>query len=126
MRAILTDKVTGEQYECTATTDHPDSSYGQAVWVDNDGNALQQVDLPSFLESKYKVEVITESSRELAETEARELVQELIDKQRELGITAYKWAQSSGVTSAVLGRIIRGDNLPTLVTYLQLKRGLGL
>lgn len=29
--------------EVTSTTNHPDSSYGKAVWVDKEGNAYCQV-----------------------------------------------------------------------------------
>lgn len=37
---------TGAQVRCYATTDHPQSSYGHAVWVTEDGTAIGQVGLP--------------------------------------------------------------------------------
>lgn len=43
MEAILKNNVTGKEVEVTATTNHPDSSYGKAVWVDEDGIAYCQV-----------------------------------------------------------------------------------
>lgn len=43
MEAILKNNVNGEEVEVTATTNHPDSSYGQAVWVDKKGTAYCQV-----------------------------------------------------------------------------------
>lgn len=43
MEAILRNNVSGEEVEVTATTNHPDSSYGQAVWVDGKGTAYCQV-----------------------------------------------------------------------------------
>lgn len=39
MRAILTNKLNGESVEVHSTTEHPDSSYGQPVWVDDEGQA---------------------------------------------------------------------------------------
>lgn len=46
--------------KCKAETNHPASSYGMAVWVDSEGNALQQVELPKALqnEANYSVEVL--------------------------------------------------------------------
>lgn len=43
-KAILKNKVTGVEIEVYATTEHPDSSYGKAVWVDKEGTAYMQVD----------------------------------------------------------------------------------
>lgn len=43
MKAILTNLVRGNQVEVHATTEHPDSSYGQPVWVDADNNAYMLV-----------------------------------------------------------------------------------
>lgn len=45
-KAILKNKVTGVEVEVYATTEHPDSSYGKAVWVDKEGIAYLQVDYP--------------------------------------------------------------------------------
>lgn len=43
-QATLRNIVTGEEVKVHATTDHPDSSYGIAVWVDDDNNAYCEVD----------------------------------------------------------------------------------
>ena len=43
-KAILKNKVTGEEIEVVATTEHPDCSYGQAVWVDKNNVAYMVVD----------------------------------------------------------------------------------
>ena len=37
--AILKNNVNGEEAEVTATTNHPDSGCGQAVWADEKGTA---------------------------------------------------------------------------------------
>jgi hypothetical protein len=47
--AKLKNTVSGEVIEVTATTDNPSSSYGKAVWVDNDGNAYCQVGMEAPL-----------------------------------------------------------------------------
>lgn len=54
MKAKLTNPITGEVVVVTATTEHPDSSYGKAVWVDAKNQAYCQVDFPSL----YSVELI--------------------------------------------------------------------
>ena len=43
-QATLRNKVTGVEVRVHATTEHPDSSYGRAVWVDDDNNAYCEVD----------------------------------------------------------------------------------
>lgn len=47
MEAILKNNVSGEEIKVTATTEHPDSSYGKAVWVDAKGVAYCQVGMES-------------------------------------------------------------------------------
>lgn len=53
-KAILKNKLNGKEVEVYATTEHPDSSYGKAVWVDKDGVAYLQVDFP-FPNPLYEV-----------------------------------------------------------------------
>lgn len=43
MEAILIDMLSGDRIKVHDTTDHPTSSYGQAVWVDDKGNSYCQV-----------------------------------------------------------------------------------
>lgn len=57
MRAVLTNLLTGDHIDVVATTEHPDSSYGKAVWVDDNGIAYAQVGMPIF---GYKIDVIDE------------------------------------------------------------------
>lgn len=45
--AILRNVINGMEVRVHATIDHPDSSYGQPVWVDDEDNAYCQVDLPN-------------------------------------------------------------------------------
>ena len=60
MRAILTNKVNGESVEVHSTTEHPDSSYGQPVWVDNEGQAYCQVNLQNPF---YEIEIIEDDEK---------------------------------------------------------------
>ncbi len=46
MKAILTNLLTREKIEVESSTEHPASSYGMAVWVDKDGRAYGQCNLP--------------------------------------------------------------------------------
>lgn len=43
MKTYLKNNFNGEEIEVTSTTNHPESSYGKAVWVDKEGNAYCQV-----------------------------------------------------------------------------------
>ena len=43
MTATLIIKTTGEEIKVHSTTEHPTSSYGKAVWVDEQNNAYLQV-----------------------------------------------------------------------------------
>lgn len=53
----------GEEFECVASTDHPQCSYGKAVWVDvNTGEAICQVGLP--LPIGYTIERIWSDEQE--------------------------------------------------------------
>ena len=49
MKATLINNITGAVVEVTATTEHPDSSYGKAVWVDKNNMAYLQVGMSSPL-----------------------------------------------------------------------------
>lgn len=47
MEAILKNNVSGEEVKVIATTEHPDSSYGKVVWIDETGVAYCQVGMES-------------------------------------------------------------------------------
>ena len=55
MKAKLVNNITGKVVEVTSTTDHPDSSYGKAVWVDENNVAYTRVGMESPF---YSVEII--------------------------------------------------------------------
>lgn len=43
-KATLVNNLNGARVDVYATTDHPDSSYGREVWVDEDNVAYMEVD----------------------------------------------------------------------------------
>lgn len=43
-QATLKNKLNGVEVRVHATTEHPDSSYGRSVWVDDGNNAYCEVD----------------------------------------------------------------------------------
>lgn len=47
-KAKLINLLTGEEVRVTARTDHPASSYGLPVWVDDNNQAYCQCDMPCF------------------------------------------------------------------------------
>lgn len=42
--AVLKEKITGREIEVHATLNHPQSSYGHPIWVDEEGVAYMEVD----------------------------------------------------------------------------------
>lgn len=57
----IKNMVTGEVINVVATTNHPDSHYGKAVWVDEDNVAYMEVD---FKIPNPFYEVIEDSGKE--------------------------------------------------------------
>ena len=42
MQATIKNTLNGHEVQVTSTTNHPASSYGQPVWVDEEGNCYGQ------------------------------------------------------------------------------------
>lgn len=63
MKAILTSIIGGEKINVHSTTNHPASSYGLAVWVDDEGHAYCQVNCP-VPNPFYTIEVTDPSDTE--------------------------------------------------------------
>lgn len=57
-KAILRNNITGVEFKVHATTDHPDSHYGHAVWVDENNIAYIEVDskIPSPIYSVKEID----------------------------------------------------------------------
>lgn len=56
MKAILKNNVNGSEVRVTATTEHPDSSYGKPVWVDENNVSYCQVGMEAPFYSVLKRE----------------------------------------------------------------------
>lgn len=61
MKAVLKNLVNGLEVRVHATTEHPASSYGKPVWVDEDGQAYCQVGMEAPF---YEVETAEDGEDE--------------------------------------------------------------
>ena len=57
MKAILRNRLNGQEVHVTSSTDQPDSSYGQAVWVDDEGQAYCIVGRPNPLYDVVEMDI---------------------------------------------------------------------
>lgn len=67
MRGIIRDKRTGAIIPVTSSTDHAACSYGQAVWVGDNGTAYCQVGMENQLFEEVSVDLTTASREELGQ-----------------------------------------------------------
>lgn len=111
-KAILKNKVNGKEVEVYATTEHPDSHYGKAVWADKKGTAYLQVDYP-FDNPFYEIieNVMTMTLQEFANLinsadEWKTEFNEIIEQNGWKDETGEEW----GVCSNDSERIIFGED----------------
>lgn len=104
MKAIIKNMATGEMIPVTATTDHPDSSYGQAVWVDDDNIAYFQIGMRNPL---YQETSVTVGDREM-------LGQWLRGLRISRGISVRKMAELSGIQPSTVQNVENGAFTPRL------------
>lgn len=113
-KAILKNKVTGVEIEVYATTEHPDSSYGKAVWVDKNNVAYLQVDYP-FENPFYEVNEMT--MEKLTIYKAQELFDKVIEwtaPSAEGNMPYYGKAIITDIKAnnrPIVATILEGDNL---------------
>ena len=107
-KAILKNKATGVEIEVYATTEHPDSSYGKAVWVDKEGIAYLQVDYP-FENPFYEIieNVMTMTLQEFANLinsadEWKTEFNEIIELNGWNDETAEEWGVCSNDTERIM------------------------
>ena len=104
MKAILRNKVTGETIPVTSTTDHPDSSYGQPVWVDEKGQSFCVCGVPSPFYDVIEMEV-----------EGREELGAYIRLMRVTnGVSVRGLAEDCGLSPATVQNIEKGAFSPRL------------
>lgn len=113
-RAILTDKLTGEKHACHATTDHPSSAYGQAVWVDDEtGVAYTQVDLPAIVEIPWTIEETRRYSAQIPK-----ILKAIQARAGERGLTAYRIAKDTGVSLGSVRKLLTTDQTDVRLSLL--------
>lgn len=114
MKATLTNTTNGVSVSVHATTDHPASSYGKPVWVDDNGQAYCQVGFEAPFYS-------------LSDVEDTETIADRIKAAREAqGITLRQLSEQTCVNISNLSRIERGEVSPTLETLQTICKALGL
>lgn len=110
--AILTNTMTGVSVSVHATTEHPASSYGLAVWVDDDNNAYTEVD-SRLTNPIYHISNVQSVHSDNIETRIANS-----------GMTKTAIAKAMGISLPSLIDIIRNGN-PTIGTLRRLADVLG-
>lgn len=105
--ATIINRLTGERIKVHATYDHPDCSYGKAVWVDDNNNAYLQVktNTPSPF---YDVEI-----DEPFRTRLR-IGQRLTQLRNEAGMSLRDLSAATGVNKADISKYENGKTSPTI------------
>lgn len=96
----LRHRVSGDIIEVTATTKHPDSSYGQPVWVDKEGKAYLQCDCVA--ENPF-YEVVYDSSWGRSKVGCM-----LADMRTKRGLTQRQLAELTGLSYGNIGKLETG------------------
>lgn len=106
MKAIIKTLVTGKTIPVTASTEHPACSYGQAVWVDEQGTAYFQLGMANPLYAEVSVDVTTAT---------REQLGQLIRGWRvSQGISIRRFAELAGVRPNTVQNVENGAFTPRL------------
>lgn len=118
MTGKLIVKSTGEEIEVHSTTQHPTSSYGKAVWVDDQDNAYLQVG-DEHRNPLYDI-VLDEPYR----TRVR-IGNEIAQHRRAKGYTVRQLAELAGVSKSTVVNIEAGRFSPTIDVANKLLTALG-
>lgn len=116
MTGKLIIKTTGEEIKVHSTTEHPSSSYGKAVWVDEQNNAYLQVGSTTPL---YDI-VLDEPYR----TRVR-IGNEIAQHRRDKGYSVRQLAELAGVSKSTVVNIEAGRFSPTIDVANKLLNALG-
>lgn len=115
MKAKLRNTVTGDVISVTSTTDHPDCSYGQSIWVDADrAYCIVGMEPPMY-------EVVS------ASVDDRETLGQILRGARiRQGISIRKMADLAGLTPSTIQNVENGAFTPRLDIILKMAGALGL
>lgn len=113
MKAKLTNNNTGVSVIVRSTTEHPCSSYGQPVWVDENNQAYCQV---GFEAPFYNVELLKIKDQP-----------DVIKQLKELCKTKniLELAEATGVSHTTIYRTLNGTINPSLSVVVKLANALG-
>lgn len=119
MTGTITNKLTGKTVKVHDTKDHPDSNYGNAVWVDDDNNAYIQVGMESSnpmydfkLDEPYKTR--------------QRIGSQLAEARSSKNITTRAMHELTGINHSNISQIERGVISATLDSVARLASELGL
>lgn len=133
MKAILTNNVTGERVKVHATTNHPSSSYGIPVWVDDTNTAYLQVGVET-LQSFYSISDV-DDMKEWQKYAPKPIVtkqdisQRIGDRIRQLrtqrNLTLQELADAAGSSAKSISRIENGQQDLTITLANKLLNAMG-
>ena len=118
MKATLTNVLTKEKIRVHDTTDHPDCSYGKAVWVDDDNNAYTQVGMEKF-NPLYTIKL-----DEPWNTRMR-IGEKITALRKERGLSIRQLAEKSGVNISAISAIENGKASTGIDVLQKLASALG-
>ena len=116
MKAIIKNKLDGNIVSVTSTTEHPDSSYGQAVWVDDNNNSYCVVGMEAPM---YEVVKATIEDRET-------LGQMLRTMRVAKGVSIRDLAERSGLNKNTIVNVEGGKFTPRLDIIIAMTKALGV
>lgn len=114
--AIIISKLTGKSVKCHATTEHPDSHYGNEVWVDDQGKAYCDVDKPS---PYYDVLEDVEGNPRMV------IGKRIAELRKEQGISQAELADKCGMQRPHIARVESGRYGITLDVLSRIAQALG-
>ena len=117
MKAIIKNLMTGATIPVTASTEHSAFSYGQAVWVDDQGTAYFQLGMTNPLYAEVSVDVTTASREELGQLIRGWRVSQ--------GISIRRFAELAGVRPNTVQNVENGAFTPRLDIVQRMMTALG-
>ena len=115
MKAKIKNKLNGEIIVVTSTTTHPDCSYGQSVWVDDNNNAYSVVGLESPMYDIVEMEI----------NDRVELGSFIHNVRVSQGITVRGMAEKSGIMPSTVQNVEKGAFSPRLDIIKKMLDALG-
>lgn len=116
MNAKLKNKMTGEVIDVTSTNNHPDCSYGQSVWVDEQGQAYCIVGMPNPIYDIIEMDI----------TNREELGKFIRLSRTSQGITVRGMAERCGLSPSTIQNLENGAFSPRLEIIVNILNELGL